>query len=79
MLHTLFESTAKGFFRETRAWRGCELSSNMSSPTPCCDVDVGVSELVLADLIEDVVFTALGARALCPFLMQCLRDVGAVM
>ena len=64
-----------GFRRELSPWRGCGGGGGGGDGgSSCCDVDVGVSELVLADLLEDVVADALGVRQLCAFLTQCCQS-----
>eukprot|EP00937_MAST-01D_sp_MAST-1D-sp2_P002979 g2979.t1 len=37
----------------------------------CCNVDAGVAEVVLADLVEEVVVEALGVRSACAFMRAC--------
>ena len=54
----------RGFGVTLAGLRGCHQGG-------CCDVDAGVGEIVLADLLEDVVAKTLGAEHMCAFFQQC--------
>ena len=54
----------RGFGATLATLRGCRQGG-------CCDIDAGVGEMVLADLLEDVAAETLGAENMCAFFQQC--------